>query len=673
MHNHHESPGRGHARLRSNRGARRRCSLPVVAVVAVATLALAMLPSLPALADGGGVGAPQGSTPLGNGFSEYHGPNGETDVNVCSYAVSAGISHCDVHVRTDARARGEQPARTGGASPNVVGNNGAYDPSYLQSAYDIASAAAVNGGGAGQTVAIVDAYDDPNVASDLTYYRSFFGLASCPTGTISSSATTCVFEKVNESGSTAPLPSGNSSWGVEISLDVEMVSAICPKCQVLLVEANSASISDLGTAVNEAVKLGANVVSNSYGSSEYSSEATDSTNYYYHPGVAIVASSGDSGYGVEFPAASPDVTAVGGTSLTQLTSTGTRDGSETAWSGAGAGCSAYEPKPSWQKDTGCAKRTVADVSAVADPNTGVWVYDSYGNSGWAVYGGTSVASPIIGSFFALAGNHLGSPNVLASYPYNSPSSLYGVTSGSDGTCGTYLCNAADSVGGYNGPTGLGTPGGSPNSLAAFTGPSATPTVPGAPILSTATPGNLSVSLSWGAPSNNGGSQVTGYDVCESTTALGGESCPTPPTTTTSSTSVTVTGLTNGTTYYFTVKAVNSVGPSAASNELSATPVAAATAPGAPTNLVATTSSTKGVVLTWAAPSSNGGSAITSYTVYRGSSSGRETSYASLNCTSLTCTYDDSGTRHAATYYYEVAAVNAVGTGQRSNQASAKAR
>jgi subtilase family serine protease len=558
-------------------------------------------------------------------------------------------------------------------SLDVLGNDGAYDPSYLQSAYDVASASAVNGGGAGQTVAIIDAYDDPNVASDLSYYRSFFGLPLCPTGTISSSATGCVFEKVDQSGSTAPLPSGNSSWGVEISLDVEMVSAICPKCQILLVEANSASISDLGTAVDEAVQLSANVVSNSYGSSEYSSEPTDSTHYYDHPGVAIVASSGDSGYGVEFPAASPDVTAVGGTSLTQLTNTGTRDGSETAWSGAGAGCSAYEPKPSWQKDTGCTNRTVADVSAVADPNTGVWVYDSYGNSGWAVYGGTSVAAPIISSFYALAGNHLGSPNFPASYLYNSPSSLYGVTSGSDGACGTYLCNAADSVvNGYNGPTGLGTPGGSPNSLAAFTGPPATLTVPGAPTLNTATPGNMSVSLSWSAPLNSGGSPLTGYDVYQGA-SLGGENYNTPLAVASSSTSVTVTGLTNGTTYYFTVEAVNVTGASTASNELSATPLLAATAPGAPTKLGATTSPTKGVVLTWTAPSANGGSAITSYTVYRGSSSGGETSYASLNCTSSTCTYNDTGTRHSATYYYEVAAVNAVGTGPRSNQASAKAR
>ena len=247
-----------------------------------------------------------------------------------------------------------------------------------------------------------------------------------------------------------------------------------------------------------------------------------------------------------------------------------------------------------------------------------------------------------------------------------------MTSGSDGTCGNYLCNAADSVGGYNGPTGLGTPGGSPNSLNAFTGPSVTPTVPGAPVLNTATPANGSVSLSWSAPSNNGGSPIIGYDVCEGTTS-GTESCPAPPAITTSSTNITVSGLNNGTTYFFTVEAVNSAGRSTGSNERSATPVAAATVPGAPANLVAATSPTKGVVLTWAAPSSNGGSAIISYTVYRGSSSGRETSYASLNCTSSTCTYNDTGTRHAAEYYYEVAAVNVVGTGSRSNEASAKAR
>jgi subtilase family serine protease len=256
-----------------------------------------------------------------------------------------------------------------------------------------------------------------------------------------------------------------------------MVSAVCPKCQILLVEANSASIANLGASVNEAVSLGAGVVSNSYGGSEYSSEASDSLNYYHHPGVPVVASAGDSGYGVEFPAASPYVTAVGGTSLTQLTNTGTRNGSETAWSGTGAGCSAYEPKPSWQT-AGCASRTIADASAVADPNTGVWVYDTYGTSGWGIYGGTSAAAAIISSFYALAGNPPGSTGTPASYAYAAPSSLYDVTSGSDGSCSpAYLCTAGV---GYDGPTGLGTPGRSPNSIAAFHAPSPAPTAPRAP-------------------------------------------------------------------------------------------------------------------------------------------------------------------------------------------------
>jgi outer membrane protein assembly factor BamB len=384
------------------------------------------------------------------------------DVNVCSYDVGAESAHCDVRVRTDQGAKAK-PGRNGGSPAAALGNNGAYDPAYLQSAYNVASAAAAHGGGAGQIVAIVDAYDDPTVSSDLASYRSFFGLPACPAGTVSPASSSCVFQKVNQSGGTS-YPAPNRGWSTEIALDVEMVSAICPSCQILLVEANTNFLSDLGAAVNEAVSLGANVVSNSYGAGEYDSESADAAAYYAHPGVAIVASSGDSGYGVEFPAAAPVVTAVGGTSLTQLTNTGTRNGSETAWSGAGAGCSVYEPKPGWQHDGGCSGRAVADVAAVADPNTGVWIYDTYGSGGWAISGGTSVAAPIVGAFYGLAGNDRSS-NVLAAYPYGAASSLYDVTSGSDGACSpSYLCTAGQ---GYDGPTGLGTPGGTPNSIAAF--------------------------------------------------------------------------------------------------------------------------------------------------------------------------------------------------------------
>jgi subtilase family serine protease len=232
-----------------------------------------------------------------------------------------------------------------------------------------------------------------------------------------------------------------------------MVSAMCPYCGIMLVEASSATFGNLAAAVNTAAKLGATEISNSYGASEFSGETTyDHT--YNHPGIAITASSGDSGYGVQYPAASPNVVAVGGT---RLTSSGS-GWSETAWSGAGSGCSAIEPKPSWQHDTGCSRRTVADVSAVADPNTGVAVYDSYsyrGARGWMVFGGTSVAAPVIASVYALAGNS-STVSYPASLPYATSSGLFDVTSGSNGSCGTYLCTAEI---GYDGPTGLGTPRG----------------------------------------------------------------------------------------------------------------------------------------------------------------------------------------------------------------------
>ena len=319
-----------------------------------------------------------------------------------------------------------------------------YNPADLQSAYHLPSSTA----GSGQTVAIVDAYDDPNAASDLSVYRSQFGLSGCTT------ANGC-FKKVDQNGGTH-YPRANGGWAQEISLDLDMVSAICPNCHILLVEASSSSLTNLGTAVNRAAAMGANEISNSYGGSESSSDSSYDSTYFNHPGIAITVSSGDSGYGVQYPAASQYVTAVGGTTLNRASNA--RGWSETAWSGAGSGCSAYDPKPSWQTDSGCSKRTVADVSAVADPNTGVSVYDSYayqGQSGWLVFGGTSVASPIIASVYALAGN--ASTVTYGSYPYSHTSSLNDVTSGSNGSCGgSYLCTAGN---GYDGPTGLGTPNG----------------------------------------------------------------------------------------------------------------------------------------------------------------------------------------------------------------------
>jgi hypothetical protein len=416
--------------------------------------------------------------------------------------------------------------------------------------------------------------------------------------------------------------------------------------------------------------MGANVVSNSYGGSEYSGETADGATYYNHPGVAVVVSSGDSGYGVQFPASSRYVTAVGGTSLTQNTNTGTRNGTETAWSGAGSGCSAYEPKPSWQKDTGCPNnRTVADVSAVADPNTGVWVYNA---GAWSIFGGTSAAAPIVGSVYALAGNP-GSSNTLASsYPYSNWSAnaavLNDVTSGSNGSCGgTYLCTAVPS---YDGPTGLGTP----NNNSAFTATPKVPvpTAPGAPRTLSATAGPTQVSLSWSTPASNGGPAVTSYNLYRGINPSGENGMP--YATGITSTSYTDTTVTQGTTYFYKVTALNSVGESPASNEASAKP---ASIPTAPLNLIARTSSTRGVTLTWTPPSSDGGSTITTYQIYRSRSAGSETSYVTVTaiCTTGTCTatYNDSITTRGRTYYYQVAAINPIGTGPRSNQASAKAR
>jgi subtilase family serine protease len=653
---------------------RRARTVSALAVV-VATLGFVASPAL------AGANHVSNSPTWVDGFWHHHGANGESDVNVCSYAVKPGSAHCNAQVVTDLgkdalAAAPAQPSGSGAACnasdtnvPTAVSSSGtgAYDPCYLDSAYNVAAAAAAHGGGAGQIVAIVDAYSDPNVTSNLASYRSFFGLSACPSGTVSSATKTCTFEVVNENGTTSPLPSANASWGEEISLDVEMVSAICQNCQILLVEASSSSMADLGTGVNSAVAMGANVVSNSYGGSEYSSEVNDSQSYFNHPGVAIVVASGDGGFGTEFPAASPFVTAVGGTSLYQSTDGGTRNGSESVWSDAGAGCSAYEPKPAWQNDPGCLTRMVADVSAVANPSTGVWVYDTYGTGfTWGAFGGTSVATPIISSMYALAGNSPGGTSVPASSLYPNRGLLYPVTSGSDGSCPAstqYFCNAADSVNGYNGPSGLGTPGGSPSSIAAFSTLSTPPTVPGAPTLNSASGGNGSVALNWSAPSSNGGSSITGYDVYDSSslsTILSG----TPAFVT--GTSTTVDDLTNNTPYYFEIEAVNVVGNSKPSNDLSATPVANS-APGAPT-LNSATAGNASVALGWSAPTNNGGSSITGYDVYDSSSA---STVLSSTPTLVTGTSDSvTGLTNGTPYYFEVEAVNSSGNSLPSNELTA---
>ena len=312
--------------------------------------------------------------------------------------------------------------------------------------------------GSQRIIGIVDAYDDPNIASDLATYSATYGIPSLPNcvGAVAASAVPC-FKKVDQRGGTR-YPFSNSGWALEIALDVEAAHAMCQNCSIVLVEADSSSFTNLLTAEDRAATLGATVISNSWGANEFSSETSSTYDGHFNkPGIAITVSSGDSGYGAEYPAASRYVTAVGGTTLV-FNPDGTYAG-EAAWSGTGSGCSSYESKPVWQGDTGCAKRSIADVSAVADPSTGAAVYDSVryaGQRGWFKVGGTSLASPLIAASYALSGNTAGAANQIP-YALGTASNLHDVTTGSNGSCGVnYLCNA---LLGYDGPTGLGTPNG----------------------------------------------------------------------------------------------------------------------------------------------------------------------------------------------------------------------
>jgi subtilase family serine protease len=386
------------------------------------------------------------ATAVGAASADQGGvPNAHANKDVCAHNVPDGVAHCDSKV--DTKSDGVTPAAT-------TSYQSGYAPADLASAYKYTLATGPVWTWNLQTVAIVDAYDNPNAYNDLTAYRAQFNLPPCTT------ASGC-FTKINQNGAASPLPAGNTGWGQEINLDLDMASAVCPNCKVLLVEANSAGFGDLGAAVDTAAAR-ANTISNSYGGNEFSSETSSTYNgHYNHPGHALTVSSGDNGYGVEFPAASQYVTAVGGTSLSK--SSTSRGWTETAWSGAGSGCSRYIAKPSWQStisSSTCSARAVADVSAVANPSTGVAVYDSYGQSGganWLVFGGTSVASPIIASFYALAGN--AALVNYGSYPYSHTSSLFDVTSGSNGRCSRFAPKLCTAGAGWDGPTGLGTPNG----------------------------------------------------------------------------------------------------------------------------------------------------------------------------------------------------------------------
>ena len=357
----------------------------------------------------------------------------------CASKARKHTKRCIALARKKAKAKSKSSARA--KSKSASAHPDGYGPAQLRSAYDLPAAAAHS-----QTIAIVTAYDAPSIEKDLGAYSKTFSLRAC------TSSNGC-FRKVNGAGKKAPLPQRSAIWALETSLDVEVAHAVCPNCKILLVEAGSSSVSNLAGAVDTAARLGADAISNSWVVKEFRGE-TSYDSHFRHAGIAITAASGDTGYGANWPAASPYVTAVGGTTL-DLDSSGARV-RESAWEQGSSGCSAFESKPAWQSDTGCARRTVPDVAAVANPDTGAAVYDSYGysgRSGWFKVGGTSLATPIVAAVYALAGN--AGTVVAGSYPYGHGSSLFDVTDGTNGKCSSaYLCNATT---GYDGPSGLGTP------------------------------------------------------------------------------------------------------------------------------------------------------------------------------------------------------------------------
>lgn len=410
-----------------------------------------------------GTGSPASSATLTNSSAtvtlNYNGSSNLPATFTITAAATSATS-ATLNVTTPAGACSQQHTVNG----LIYG----YYPCDLQDAYNINST-----GGSGQTIAVVDADDYPNAEADLGVYRSAFGLPPC---TIANGC----FRRVSLGGVTPPVDA-TGGWEGEAALDLDMASAICPHCHIVLVEALSASQFDMyGAEMGAGTGIGATEISNSWGSPEYASEASQDSTFNF-PGIPVVFSSGDDDYGggVDYPAASPYVTAVGGTSLQPASNA--RGWSESVWNnyptnaknaGAQSGCSAYEPKPSWQKDTGCTNRMVADISADSDLNTGVAVYvTGPGQGGWSEFGGTSAAAPMIAAMYAVSGN--ASSVVGGSYPYLHASQFNDVTTGNNlgsslvspktgltalpcSGSTLYFCTAGP---GYDGPTGIGTPNG----------------------------------------------------------------------------------------------------------------------------------------------------------------------------------------------------------------------
>ncbi len=317
----------------------------------------------------------------------------------------------------------------------------------LEQAYGLTGTPSAN-----QTVAVVVAYHDPRALTDLNSYREQFGLPRC-------TRSAGCFRQINQRGQQSHYPTTDQGWALEAALDLQMISAACPDCRIVLSEADSPTDLDLGKATDAAVAAGANVTNHSYGIFEHNGVENQNA-HYAAPGVTAVAASGDSGFGpASFPASSPDVVSVGGTTLHRAPNQ--RGWHEDAWRYGGSGCSAYFAKPAWQSDPSCLGRTYADISAVGDNLTGVAVYDSFGydgHKGWFVIGGTSVSSPLVAGMIGRSG----AGGIRPASWYGHPGRFHDVVKGSNGFCrGNYLCTAKP---GYDAPTGWG----SPRSLLPFT-------------------------------------------------------------------------------------------------------------------------------------------------------------------------------------------------------------
>jgi subtilase family serine protease len=338
-----------------------------------------------------------GSGGAANANASYHA--------VCPAAV-VGAARCHAEVVTDSRGNPEASASPTGLSVGTI-----------KTVYNYPTSSTA---GAGKTIAIVDAYDDPTAEADLGVFSSQYSLPACTT------ANGC-FKKVNQTGGTS-YPRKDSGWALEISLDVQWAHAIAPGAKILLVEASSNSFANL-LAAEDYAKSNAQYVSNSWGGSEFSGESSYDS-HFVQSGVSFFVSSGDAGLPAEYPSASPNVISVGGTTLHF---SGGAFSSETGWSGSGGGCSAYEAKNASQAtgSVNCSgKRATPDVSLDADPASGVSVYDTtryQGQSGWFAVGGTSASSPMWAARSAVAG-----AVVNAGYVYGPSITYRDITQGSNG-------------------------------------------------------------------------------------------------------------------------------------------------------------------------------------------------------------------------------------------------